>query len=190
MRVLSFLLIFVANITMADNHSFIEGSMICNVDYHKVTSIASGSSVELPLTEGEIGNSNLLEFQFFNLPPNDFFNMTLVDGDHVITGAIFKNASVERSSDKMEKAVVIKPQQKDAFLGEVALYPTVISIRSSPFTFFTDHLVLSWKSDNQWVGLYTKIRAGTMTVTTAALKCRDVSRIYPEFHALFYDRLN
>ena len=190
MRVLSFLLIFVANITMADNHSFIEGSMICNVDYHKVTSIASGSSVELPLTEGEIGNSNLLEFQFFNLPPNDFFNMTLMDGDHIITGAIFKNASVERSSDKMEKAVVIKPQQKDAFLGEVALYPTVISIRSSPFTFFTDHLVLSRKSDKQWVGLYTKIRAVTMTVTTAALKCRDVSRIYPEFHALFYDRLN
>ena len=190
MRILSFLLIFVANISMANNHSYIEGSMICNVDYHKVTSVASGSLVELPLTEGEIGNSNLLELNFNYLYPTDFFLMTLTDGDNIITGAIFKNTLVERSSDKMEKAVVIKPQQKDAFLGEVALYPTVISIRSSPGTFTTDHLVLRWKSGNEWVGLYTKIKAGTMTVTTAALKCREVSRIYPEFHALFYNRLN
>ena len=73
MRILSFLLIFVANISMANNHSFIEGSMICNVDYHKVTSIASGSLVELPLTEGEIGNSNLLELNFNYLYPTDFF---------------------------------------------------------------------------------------------------------------------
>lgn len=190
MRLLSFLLIFVANITMADNHSFIEGSMICDVDYHKVVSLESGSLVELPLNEGQLGNSNLLELNFNYLYPTDFFKMVLVDGDYIITGAVFKNTLVEHSSGKMKKAVVIKPQQKDAFLGEVALYPTVISIRSSPGTFFTDHLVLSWKSDNEWVGLYTKIRAGTMTVTTAALKCREVSRVYPKFHALFYDRLN